>query len=244
MATLTFEPIDKTITVKSPDTTVTIQELVDAIADWWDDPQNLDIGGTSDGGVFAFWGGKISLGGGEFTGITLILTDDWRVLFEDRAGPTYESMTVTGGNLVAINAFSDNPIKPSAFTQVQIRQSTSPTLVNAGISDFWDALRSAHTVAGSFGEGVRGASILTGVIDSVALDATATAEIADRLLGRTISGGADGGRTVTSALRVIRNRQRIAAGTITFYEEDDSTVSHTGAVTTAAGDPIVEIDPT
>jgi hypothetical protein len=67
--------------------------------------------------------------------------------------------------------------------------------------------------------------------------------VADALLGRSIPGGANGGRTVTSALRKLRNRVAIAAGVLTVYEEDDATPSHTEAVTTAAGDPIIETDP-
>lgn len=66
---------------------------------------------------------------------------------------------------------------------------------------------------------------------------------ADALLGRSIQGGANGGRTVTSALRRIRNRLRIAAGVLTAYQEDDTTPDHTAAVTTSAGNPISEIDP-
>lgn len=66
---------------------------------------------------------------------------------------------------------------------------------------------------------------------------------ADALLGRSIAGGANGGRTVTSALRRIRNRVRSAAGVLSIYREDDTTVDHTAAVTTAPGDPITEVDP-
>jgi hypothetical protein len=66
---------------------------------------------------------------------------------------------------------------------------------------------------------------------------------ADALLGRTISGGANGGRTVTSALRALRNKVAIVAGTMTVYEEDDATSAFTAAVTTAAGNPIASIDP-
>jgi hypothetical protein len=42
----------------------------------------------------------------------------------------------------------------------------------------------------------------------------------------------------------MRNRKAIAAGTLTVYQEDDSTEAWTAAVTTAAGDPISELDPT
>ena len=96
--------------------------------------------------------------------------------------------------------------------------------------------------------------VIDGIVDQILVDTgtdipasiaalpTAT-ENADGLLNRTISGGADGGRDVTSALQTLRNRQEIAAGTLTVYAEDDSTPSWTAAVTTAAGNPITEIDP-
>jgi len=113
--------------VPAPDTEVTVQELVDQIADYLDEPQNLDIP------WFAEFGGKVSLGGTPevFSEVILILLDDWRVEFEARAGPTYESCVIRGGTLVASNAFGNNPISPSSFTQVQIRQSISGTLLDA-----------------------------------------------------------------------------------------------------------------
>lgn len=75
-------------------------------------------------------------------------------------------------------------------------------------------------------------------------NATALAAVADKVLGRNIAGGSDGGRTVTSALRSIRNRIAIALGVMTVYAEDDTTPAWTGAVTTdASADPITEIDP-
>lgn len=70
------------------------------------------------------------------------------------------------------------------------------------------------------------------------------AQNADVLLGRNIAGGSSTGRTVTSALRRLRNRVAIAAGTMTVYQEDDTTSDHTAAVTTASGNPISEINPT
>ena len=83
---------------------------------------------------------------------------------------------------------------------------------------------------------------LSGSVGSVTGLTTST--IADKILARTISGGADGGRTVTSTLRAIRNKVAISGGTMTVYEEDDTTTAYTAAVTTAAGDPISSIDPT
>lgn len=78
-----------------------------------------------------------------------------------------------------------------------------------------------------------------------AIDALPTAvENADALLGRSIAGGANGGRMVKDALKALRNRVGIATGTMTVYEADDSTPAWTAAVTQTAGDPLSEIDPT
>ena len=90
---------------------------------------------------------------------------------------------------------------------------------------------------------ITSAKFAADAIDNVAFAASAAAEIADKLLGRGIQGGADGGRTVTDALRYLRNRVAISAGTMTVYQENDSTSAWTAAVTTAAGNPISEIDP-
>jgi len=73
-------------------------------------------------------------------------------------------------------------------------------------------------------------------------------ENADALLNRDMSTGADSGsttvRTVRQALRFIRNKVSIAAGTMTVTKEDDATASWTAVVTTdAAAVPITAIDP-
>jgi len=56
-------------------------------------------------------------------------------------------------------------------------------------------------------------------------------QTADALLGRSIAGGADGGRTVESALASLRNRVVISGGTLTVYDVDDTTPLWTGAIT-------------
>jgi hypothetical protein len=86
--------------------------------------------------------------------------------------------------------------------------------------------------------------------DNLTADLTSTAktEAADVLLNRDMSTGTDSGsstvRTVRQALRFLRNKVAISAGTMTVYKEDDSTSSFTAAVTTdAAAVPIVSVDP-
>lgn len=71
--------------------------------------------------------------------------------------------------------------------------------------------------------------------------------IADKLLGRSIAGATDGGRTVTSALRVLRNKTSITGSTLTVCDETDNTSSPawTANLTTdAAAIPVTGIDPT
>lgn len=68
--------------------------------------------------------------------------------------------------------------------------------------------------------------------------------IADEILNRNLAGGGSGNtRNIRNSLRALRNRQAIAAGTLTVYAEDDATPAWTAAVTTTAGNPLSEIDP-
>lgn len=77
------------------------------------------------------------------------------------------------------------------------------------------------------------------------LDTLPTAtENADALLKRDMSAvTGEATRSLLNALRAIRNRVAISGGTMTVYKEDDSTSAYTAVVTTAAGNPISEIDP-
>jgi len=79
--------------------------------------------------------------------------------------------------------------------------------------------------------------------DAMALTVAERAATADKLLGRTRAGGADGGRTVAQCLAFGRNKWEIAGGVLTVYADDDLTPLYTAAVTTAAGDPVTSVDP-
>jgi hypothetical protein len=103
--------------------------------------------------------------------------------------------------------------------------------------------RTVDTAAGA----IVAASFAAGAIDALAVATDALEEAADVLLNRNLATGTDSGtetlRTVRQALRVLRNKVDIAAGTMTVKKEDDTTTSWTAAVTTAAGDPISAVDP-
>jgi hypothetical protein len=125
MATLTFLKYDRVIQVDAPQIEVTIQDLINQIRDYEDELENMDLEKIAD----AY--GKQPLGTNEFVGITLVLVNNWRVAFEARPGPETVTCYVRGGNLVAENIYDNNPIKPTAFTQVVIAQSSSPTIIKA-----------------------------------------------------------------------------------------------------------------
>lgn len=120
-----FDQSPRVISIAAPSVTIEIQDLVDTLRFLEAEQTNLTYPSLLNAS------GKDNLGSG-YTGITATLQN--AVLsFEARPGPATAQCSVTGGNLVAVNAAggSINPIQPTEFTQVIIFQSTSPTLVIA-----------------------------------------------------------------------------------------------------------------
>lgn len=78
--------------------------------------------------------------------------------------------------------------------------------------------------------------------DLLTVDAT---DIADTLLNRDMSAVSDtNARSPLNALRLLRNKWSVAAGTLTVTKENDTTSAWTSAVTgTAGADPITSSDP-
>ena len=107
----------------------------------------------------------------------------------------------------------------------------------------------AGNVTGSVGSvatgGITTASFAAGAVNAAAVGVDALAAIADKLLGRSIAGSADGGHTVRDALRALRNKVSVSAGTMTVTQEDDVTTAWTATVTTdGSALPITTIAPT
>lgn len=129
MATLSIDPTvsPRIITVLSPDTEISVQELVDKCRDWEDDPENMVYPSLISAA------GKEQLGGGTSVGITATLLNAL-LAFEARPGPTYVQCNVSGGNLVALQAdlqtYYTTPIQPTSFTQVVTTASSSATTQN------------------------------------------------------------------------------------------------------------------
>ncbi len=89
---------------------------------------------------------------------------------------------------------------------------------------------------------------LTKAGDAMALTSGERNSVADALLDRDMSTGADSGsptvRTVRQALRFLRNKWSVSTGTLTVTKEDDTTASWTSTLTTTHGaDPVTGSDP-
>ena len=75
-------------------------------------------------------------------------------------------------------------------------------------------------------------------------DIPTSAAVADKILGRNLAGGSDGGRTVTDALRPLRNKVEISGVAMSVKQEDDVTEAWAAELTVnAAAQPITAIDP-
>lgn len=118
------------ITITAPTTEISIQSLSDQIKDLEDEPANLQYP------ILILTYGKQPLGGGVYVGITAVLQNA-QIAFEARSGPSTVQCTLSDGNLVAEddNGTSINPIYPTAFTQVTLQQSTSPSIATPPSDD-------------------------------------------------------------------------------------------------------------
>ena len=117
---LQFDKNSRIITIESPATGITVQNLFNGIRDYEARPDCLEIAKIVDAA------GKDDLGGGLQVGITMRLLN-WKVKFADRAGPSYEDCEVFGGNLLAVDANNQsmNPIQPAAFVTVTVTKAVS-----------------------------------------------------------------------------------------------------------------------
>lgn len=116
---ISLSAVTKIISITTPTTTVTIQELVNAIRDWEDELPNMTYNKVIDAV------GKADLGGGVQTGIVITLSDLWQVQFWGASGYT----VVKGGTLVG--GVGSKPVKATGTAgdiTIQI-QPTDATIV-------------------------------------------------------------------------------------------------------------------
>jgi len=139
-------PSPRIITVLSPATSITVQDLVDQVRDWEDEVVNMTYP------YIIAAAGKEDLGGGVFVGVTVTLQNA-KLKFEARPGPTTVQCSVTGGNLVAVDSDGNSipVIEPSAYTQVVVTSSSSATIAELEIENLKymiESLRPDHAGVG------------------------------------------------------------------------------------------------
>lgn len=134
----------------------------------------------------------------------------------------------------AIKAKTDNlPSDPADASDI----ATSFTTVNSkldAIDDYIDTEVAA----------IKAKTDLIPAAPAAVGDIPTAVQNADALLGRNIAGGSSTGRTVKQALRALRNKVTRSGGTITVFQEDDTTSDWTASYTTDdTAEPIVTVDP-
>jgi len=148
---------------------------------------------------------------------------------------------VAGAGLTALaTQTSVNTIDDFLDTEIAAILADTDAMTTTGVTVATGGIASTSFAAGA----IDASAIAADAIGSSELAQSAAQEIADEVLNRDLVGGASvSSRNVRNALRALRNRAAISAGTLTVYQEDDATGAWTAAVTTTAGDPISQIDP-
>ncbi len=147
-------------------------------------------------------------------------------------------------NAIDADAMADGAITAATFAAGAI---DATAIANGAIDAATFAAGAIDATAIANGA-IDAATFAAGAIDAAAISADAGAELADAFLNRDMSTGTDSGsttvRTMRQALRFLRNKWAISAGTLTVYKEDDSTSSWTASVSTdAAAEPVIGNDP-
>ena len=172
---------------------------------------------------------------------------------------TYSGVTL-GVNNIAAGNYSGVTISGVTATNVLDKTAYGVTSIAAGTYSGVTVGSAATILPGAYSgvtvgiDNIASGTIQTADFAAAALDATVFATdaeqaFADRLLLRSIDGGADSGRTVGTALFVLRNKVD-ATGNIllpalsvgTVYRTDDLTSAWTFSMTTG-GFPISSVDP-
>ena len=177
------------------------------------------------------------------TGQTVDVVDTGAITSTSFAAGAIDASAIAA-NAIGASEIADGAIDAGAIATGAIDADALAADAVAEIADgVWDeVILSAHTTDNTTGKAIGRLYHATDYLNTSILAIGST--YADDLLGRTVSGGASGGRTVADAMAAIRNRVNILAGTLTVYETDDSTARWTAAIATQAVSAVVtDINP-
>ena len=154
---ISLDASTKIVSITSPTTSVTVQELVNTIRDWEDEQENLAYAHVIDAV------GKADLGGGVTTGITMTLSALWQIQFWN--GVTRG--TLKDGNIVG--GVGGVPIKNTGGNDTILQLGAVATTIAEGdaetIADaVWDEDLTTHTTSKSAGWFVKKIKAITDAI--------------------------------------------------------------------------------
>lgn len=157
-----------------------------------------------------------------------------------RSAPaTGQTVNVVDTGAIVAGSFAAGAIDAAAIAANALGASELATDAVAEIADgVWDeVITSGHSTDNTSGLTLARLYHATQYL-------TGASDYADAFLGRTLTRGASGGRTVGQALMAIRNRLNLSAGTMTVYSTDDTTAEWTATVATQAVTAVVtDINP-
>jgi hypothetical protein len=146
-----FSVSPRLIEIALPSPLINIQDLYDTLRAIEARLHNLNFPALIDNGRST---GKQILSSTKQLGLTVTLRNAL-VKFADRPGPGHVNVEIRDGNLVSTDGIEPptfiDPVFPAAFVNTKLELDVSAALISADVQDFWDALRAAHLVPGSFG---------------------------------------------------------------------------------------------
>jgi len=236
VANFTFDKVNKLVIVDAPETEVTVQEIVNAVRDWSDELQNMEVE------TFMFVSGKEALGGGVYVGITCVFVV-WKLQFEGRAGPDWTVCKITGGNFIGTNENGEEqvPIQPSAYVTVLSQASSSATIITtSGIvgSSVWseaekdqiiEDVGSIETTVAGIDTNVDALGItLAGVVSSLGTIQTTLDEVHAMVSGLEVT--LSGSEQLTAIYEAVTNTEQIVSGMDITIDAIDSNVVTIGTL--------------
>lgn len=159
----------------------------------------------------------------------------------------FSSLSIDGSGRIDLGKWIGTA--PLALSAQQVQAVVPASTVVASVTGAVGSVTGAvGSVTGSVNSVVTGVTVTTNNDKTgYALTAGERNSVADALLDRDMSLGADSGsttvRTPRQALRFLRNKWTIAANALTVFKEDDGTTSWTAVTTQTAGDPTSAINP-
>ena len=177
------------------------------------------------------------------TGQTVNVVDTGAITNASFAAGAIDASAIAA-NAIGASEIADGAIDAGAIATDAVDADALAADAIAEIADaVWDeVIYGAHQTDNTAGKVMQRIYHATDYLNAAVLTIGST--YADDILGRTLTRGASGGRTVGQALMALRNKVSISAGTLTVTSNNDTTTEWTATIATESVSAIVtSIDP-